>query len=42
MTLGMNAVLARLTLVYTNGSSQGSAPGFVQELAVGRIGRTVP
>ncbi len=42
MTLGMNAVLAGLTLVYTNGSPQGNAPGLARELAVGRIGRTVP
>ncbi len=42
MTLGMNAVSARLTLVYTNGSPQGNAPGFARELAVGRIGGAVP
>ena len=42
MTLGMNAVLAGLTLVYTNGSPQGNAPEFARELAVGRIGGVVP
>ncbi|MDP9359555.1 MAG: ABC transporter permease, partial [Chloroflexota bacterium] len=42
MTLGMNAVLAGLTLVYTNGSPQGNAPGFARELAVGRIGGVLP
>jgi ribose transport system permease protein len=42
MTLGMNAVLAGLTLVYTNGSPQGDAPGFAKSLAVGRIGGVVP
>ncbi|MDP9471050.1 MAG: ABC transporter permease [Chloroflexota bacterium] len=41
-SLGMNAVLAGLTLVYTNGSPQGNAPGFARELAVGRIGEGVP
>jgi ribose transport system permease protein len=38
MTLGMNAVLSGVTLVYTNGSPQGEAPPFARELAVGRIG----
>jgi ribose transport system permease protein len=42
MTLGMNAVLAGWTLVYTNGSPQGDAPGFARGLAVGRIGGVVP
>jgi ribose transport system permease protein len=42
MTLGMNAVLAGVTLVYTNGSPQGEAPDFSRELAVGRIGGAVP
>jgi len=42
MTLGMNAVLAGLTLVYTNGSPQGLAPGFAKRLAVGRLGGVVP
>ena len=42
MTLGMNAVLAGLTLVYTNGSPQGDAPAFVRSLAVGRIGGVLP
>ncbi len=42
MTLGMNAVLAGLTLVYTNGSPQGDAPRFARSLAVGRIGGVVP
>jgi ribose transport system permease protein len=37
MTLGMNAALSGLTLVYTNGSPQGDAPGFARSLAVGRI-----
>jgi ribose transport system permease protein len=38
MTLGMNAVLAGVTLVYTNGSPQGDAPPFSRDLAVGKIG----
>jgi ribose transport system permease protein len=42
MTLGMNAVLAGVTLVYTNGSPQGDAPPFTRDLAVGRIGGTIP
>jgi ribose transport system permease protein len=42
MTLGMNAVLAGGTLVYTNGSPQGDAPRFARELAVGRIGGAFP
>jgi ribose transport system permease protein len=42
MTLGMNAVLAGVTLVYTNGSPQGDAPPFARELAVGRIGGVFP
>ncbi|MCC6314118.1 MAG: ABC transporter permease [Thermomicrobiales bacterium] len=42
MTLGMNAVLAGFTLVYTNGSPQGSAPAFARELAVGRLGGQIP
>jgi len=42
MTLGMNAVLAGFTLVYTNGSPQGDAPGFVRALAVGRVVGGVP
>ena len=42
MTLGMNAVLEGVTLVYTNGSPQGAAPGFAKNLAVGRIGGVVP
>ena len=37
MTLGMNAVLSGLTLVYTNGSPQGNAPAFARSIAVGRI-----
>ncbi len=41
MTLGMNAVLAGVTLVYTNGSPQGDAPQFTRDLAVGRIGGAV-
>ena len=42
MTLGMNAVLAGVTLVYTNGSPQGDAPPFSRDLAVGKIGGVVP
>ena len=42
MTLGMNAVLAGVTLVYTNGSPQGDAPLFARELAVGKIGGVFP
>lgn len=42
MTLGMNAVLAGFTLVYTNGSPQGDAPPLSRELAVGRIGGVIP
>src|SRR5215211_4230138 len=42
MSLGMNAVLAGLTLVYTNGSPQGLAPPFAKDLAVGRLGGQVP
>lgn len=42
MTLGMNAVLAGFTLVYTNGTPQGEAPGFARDLAVGRIGGVLP
>ena len=42
MTLGMNAVLAGFTLVYTNGSPQGAAPAFARELAVGRLFGVVP
>jgi ribose transport system permease protein len=37
MTLGMNAVLLGLTLVYTKGTPQGTAPEVIQELATGRI-----
>jgi ribose transport system permease protein len=37
MTLGMNAVLLGLTLVYTKGTPQGTAPEVIQKLAVGRI-----
>lgn len=42
MTLGMNAVLAGYTLVFTNGTPQGEAPQFARELAVGRIGGVLP
>ena len=42
MTLGMNAVLAGVTLVYTNGSPQGDAPPFSRDLAVGKIGGVIP
>ncbi len=38
MTLGMNAVLAGCTLVFTNGTPQGEAPQFARDLAVERIG----
>ena len=41
MTLGMNAVLAGVTLVYTNGSPQGDAPPFSRDLAVGKIGGVI-
>jgi ribose transport system permease protein len=42
MTLGMNAVLAGVTLVYTNGSPQGEAPDFARDLAVGKLGGVLP
>ncbi len=42
MTLGMNAVLAGVTLVYTNGSPQGDAPQFTRELAIGKLGGVFP
>ena len=42
MTLGMNAVLAGYTLVFTNGTPQGDAPGFARDLAVGRVGGVLP
>ncbi len=42
MTLGMNAVLAGVTLVYTNGSPQGDAPQFSRDVAVGKIGGAIP
>ena len=42
MTLGMNAVLAGVTLVYTNGSPQGDAPQFSRDVAVGKIGGVIP
>jgi len=42
MTLGLNAVLAGVTLVYTNGSPQGDAPPFSRDLAVGKIGGVIP
>jgi ribose transport system permease protein len=38
----MNAVLAGVTLVYTNGSPQGDAPQFSRDVAVGKIGGAVP
>ena len=41
MTLGMNAVLAGVTLVYTNGSPQGDAPQFSRDVAVGKIGGVI-
>ena len=37
MTLGMNAVLLGLTLVYTGGTPQGTAPGIIIDLATARI-----
>jgi ribose transport system permease protein len=37
MTLGMNAVLLGLTLVYTKGTPQGTAPEVIIDLATGRI-----
>jgi ribose transport system permease protein len=37
MTLGMNAVLLGLTLVYTSGTPQGTAPRVIIDLATGRI-----
>jgi ribose transport system permease protein len=37
MTLGMNAVLLGLTLVYTKGTPQGTAPDVIQKLAVGYL-----
>ena len=42
MTLGMNAVLAGVTLVYTNGSPQGDAPPFTRLLAIGKLGGVFP
>lgn len=42
MTLGMNTVMLGVTLVYTNGSPQGLAPGYARELATGRIAGVVP
>jgi ribose transport system permease protein len=41
-TLGMNTVMLGVTLVYTNGSPQGLAPGFARSLAIGRIAGQVP
>lgn len=38
MTLGMNSVLEGLTLLYTNGSPRGSAPGFIATLSTGAVG----
>jgi ribose transport system permease protein len=37
MTLGMNAVLLGLTLYYTKGTPQGTAPNVILKLATGRI-----
>ncbi|HEY7035266.1 MAG TPA: ABC transporter permease [Thermomicrobiales bacterium] len=37
MTLGMNAVLLGLTLYYTKGTPQGTAPNVIIQLATGRI-----
>jgi ribose transport system permease protein len=38
MTLGMNSVLQGVSLIYTNGSPLGSAPGFVTTLSTGTAG----
>jgi ribose transport system permease protein len=40
MTLGMNSILEGIALIYSNGSPQGSAPGFVTALSTG--GTTIP
>ncbi len=37
MTLGMNAVLLGLTLYYTKGTPQGTAPNVILKLATGRV-----
>jgi len=37
MTLGMNTVMLGVTLVYTNGTPQGSPPHFARVLATGRL-----
>jgi ribose transport system permease protein len=42
MTLGMNAVLLGLTLVYTNGTPQGTAPPYATQLAGGRLLGIIP
>jgi ribose transport system permease protein len=42
MTLGMNALMQGVVLVYTNGQPQGAAPPIVQFLATGRLFGVVP
>jgi len=42
MTLGMNALMQGVVLVYTNGQPQGAAPPTVQFLATGRLFGIVP
>jgi ribose transport system permease protein len=42
MTLGMNALMQGVVLVYTNGQPQGAAPPLVQYLATGRLFGVVP
>jgi ribose transport system permease protein len=42
MTLGMNALMQGVVLVYTNGQPQGAAPPFVQFLATGRLLGIIP
>jgi ribose transport system permease protein len=37
MTLGMNALMQGVVLVYTNGQPQGAAPPLIQYLATGRL-----
>jgi ribose transport system permease protein len=42
MTLGMNALIQGVVLVYTNGQPQGAAPPTVQFLATGRLLGVIP
>jgi ribose transport system permease protein len=42
MTLGMNAVMQGVVLVYTNGQPQGQVPPFVQFLATGWLFDVIP